>query len=309
MGTYDQALAAAQRALALATAIGEVGLQARRSLYLGIAYPGQGDYRRAMDCHGADGAASRDRGAASASACPVCASVHARIFLACAMPSWATFAEGAPWRGRAPDCRGGRSPREPVMAYWAVASLPSAKGTCAGHFPCLNRPSASVRRRTSRPFSLGGRPWGRCTRWPGASRRPCRGSRRRWSRPATTDFMPPGALGLCLGEAQLLPADWRRRTPSPSTHWRYSERVRNGATKPMRCASWRRSRRRREPSEGDQVTAHYRQALTLAEELGMRPLMAHCHLGLGTLYSRIGQKGAGSHRTVHRAYAIAGPWA
>jgi hypothetical protein len=28
----------------------------------------------------------------------------------------------------------------------------------------------------------------------------------------------------------------------------------------------------------------------LAEELGMRPLMAHCHLGLGTLYSRIGQR-------------------
>jgi class 3 adenylate cyclase/tetratricopeptide (TPR) repeat protein len=34
---------------------------------------------------------------------------------------------------------------------------------------------------------------------------------------------------------------------------------------------------------------HYRQALALAEELGMRPLMAHCHLGLGTLHSRIGR--------------------
>jgi tetratricopeptide (TPR) repeat protein len=34
---------------------------------------------------------------------------------------------------------------------------------------------------------------------------------------------------------------------------------------------------------------HYRQALALAEELGMRPLMAHCHLGLGTLHNRIGQ--------------------
>jgi tetratricopeptide (TPR) repeat protein len=34
---------------------------------------------------------------------------------------------------------------------------------------------------------------------------------------------------------------------------------------------------------------HYRQALALAEELGMRPLAAHCHLGLGTLYARTGQ--------------------
>jgi tetratricopeptide (TPR) repeat protein len=31
---------------------------------------------------------------------------------------------------------------------------------------------------------------------------------------------------------------------------------------------------------------HYRQALALADELGMRPLVAHCHLGLGKLYRR-----------------------
>jgi len=29
---------------------------------------------------------------------------------------------------------------------------------------------------------------------------------------------------------------------------------------------------------------------TLAEELGMRPLQAHCHRGLGTLYATIGQR-------------------
>ena len=34
--------------------------------------------------------------------------------------------------------------------------------------------------------------------------------------------------------------------------------------------------------------AHYHQALVLAEELGMRPLVAHCHLGLGKLYRRTG---------------------
>jgi tetratricopeptide (TPR) repeat protein len=34
---------------------------------------------------------------------------------------------------------------------------------------------------------------------------------------------------------------------------------------------------------------HYQQALALAEELGMRPLQAHCHLGLGKLYVKIGR--------------------
>jgi hypothetical protein len=38
------------------------------------------------------------------------------------------------------------------------------------------------------------------------------------------------------------------------------------------------------------AAAHYQQALTLAEALGMRPLQAHCHLGLGTLYVTTGQR-------------------
>jgi tetratricopeptide (TPR) repeat protein len=34
---------------------------------------------------------------------------------------------------------------------------------------------------------------------------------------------------------------------------------------------------------------HYRQALVLANGLGMRPLVAQCHLGLGKLYRRTGK--------------------
>jgi Flp pilus assembly protein TadD len=45
----------------------------------------------------------------------------------------------------------------------------------------------------------------------------------------------------------------------------------------------------RRPPEMEQAETHYRQALALAEELGMRPLQAHCHRGLGTLYSRVGR--------------------
>jgi tetratricopeptide (TPR) repeat protein len=35
--------------------------------------------------------------------------------------------------------------------------------------------------------------------------------------------------------------------------------------------------------------AHYSAAMALASELGMRPLQAHCHRGLGTLYAKIGR--------------------
>jgi tetratricopeptide (TPR) repeat protein len=45
----------------------------------------------------------------------------------------------------------------------------------------------------------------------------------------------------------------------------------------------------RDPPDIDQAETHYQQALALADELGIRPLQAHCHRGLGTLYSQTGQ--------------------
>jgi class 3 adenylate cyclase/tetratricopeptide (TPR) repeat protein len=43
------------------------------------------------------------------------------------------------------------------------------------------------------------------------------------------------------------------------------------------------------PPAIESAIQHYQQALTLADELGMRPLQAHCHRGLGALYSQTGQ--------------------
>ena len=42
------------------------------------------------------------------------------------------------------------------------------------------------------------------------------------------------------------------------------------------------------PVDVDKTEDHYHQALALADELGMRPLIAHCHVGLGKLYQRTG---------------------
>jgi tetratricopeptide (TPR) repeat protein len=44
------------------------------------------------------------------------------------------------------------------------------------------------------------------------------------------------------------------------------------------------------PPEVEPAETSFRQALALAEELGMRPLQAHCYLGLGTLYATTGQR-------------------
>jgi len=46
---------------------------------------------------------------------------------------------------------------------------------------------------------------------------------------------------------------------------------------------------RRDPPEVASAEASYQHALALAKELGIRPLVAHCHLGLGRLYGQTGR--------------------
>jgi hypothetical protein len=58
--------------------------------------------------------------------------------------------------------------------------------------------------------------------------------------------------------------------------------------------------------EVEEAAADYQQALARADELGMRPLQAHCHLGLGTLYVKIGRR---QHAYAELSTAITLYWA
>ena len=54
--------------------------------------------------------------------------------------------------------------------------------------------------------------------------------------------------------------------------------------------------------DAERGEAHYRKALALAGPRGMRPLVAHCHLGLGKLYRRTGEREqAREHLTIATA--------
>jgi tetratricopeptide (TPR) repeat protein len=56
------------------------------------------------------------------------------------------------------------------------------------------------------------------------------------------------------------------------------------------------------PPETVRAERHYRAALAGAESLRLRPLVAHCHLGLGMLYPRTGDRAkAEEHLTTARA--------
>ncbi|MBI3456457.1 MAG: AAA family ATPase [Candidatus Rokubacteria bacterium] len=59
---------------------------------------------------------------------------------------------------------------------------------------------------------------------------------------------------------------------------------------------------RRDRADPEAAEPYYRQALALADELGMRPLVARCHLGLGSLSQRAGDE---THAEAHLATATA----
>src|SRR6185437_13613347 len=54
---------------------------------------------------------------------------------------------------------------------------------------------------------------------------------------------------------------------------------------------------RREGADVAAAEAHYVASKALASELGMQPLVAHCHFGLGKRYSRAGERQATEHIT------------
>lgn len=53
----------------------------------------------------------------------------------------------------------------------------------------------------------------------------------------------------------------------------------------------------------EQAETCYRDALALANQLQMRPLAAHCHFGLGTLYER-GEQRAQAHEHLTSATTL-----
>ena len=75
----------------------------------------------------------------------------------------------------------------------------------------------------------------------------------------------------------------------PSVRWRHAREHQECGNQAYALRLLGEIAARREPPIVEQAEIYYRQALTLADELGMRPLLAHCHRGLGRLYLQVGQ--------------------
>jgi len=292
-GDVDRAIVYGQRALAVAATLGQVGPQARAHLTLGRTYYDTGDYPRAV--------ASLERNVAPPQRDPRSerfgtngnVAVNSRAWLGLCHAERGAFTEGLALA--ADGLRIAETINDPfslIVAYngvgvvylrqgdvqRAIPMLERGMGLCQDwHIPVLLPDQAAA---LGLAYGLDGRiAAGLALLEQGVEQTVARGN--------------PRSLALVvawLSEAYLLADRLEEAHTRAAQAVELARQYQQRGTQAWALWLLGESTARQASPEGEPTAGHYRQALALAEELGMRPLQAHCHRGLGMLYARQGQR-------------------
>jgi tetratricopeptide (TPR) repeat protein len=287
-GAYEEAIAYAQRGLALSAANGDVFGQAVANGYLGTFYVTQGDYRRAIDVLKQSSAALQGEFRHARFGMMV-ASVRTRWWLARCHSALGEFAEGIACTVEAARIaeEAGHQPGA-IFAQWGLGMLALTQGNLQQAIPTLERALAQSRAADiplwhqgfvhvlGQAYAMSGRvdealllldqvvvgeedPATESSLMAGLSR----------------GYLLTGRLQHALGLAERALALSRDR--GERGNQAYTLRLLGDIAM------------QRDPPSVSEAETHYQQALALADELGMRPTQAHCHRGLGALYAHTGR--------------------
>jgi tetratricopeptide (TPR) repeat protein len=293
MGSHEQAMAAAQRGLAFAMTGGDVVQQALANLRLGRVYFGQDDYRRAIDYLKQavaffDGVRGRER-----FGFPNLPSVISRTWLAWCHTELGTFAEGKTLGEEGLQiAEAVAHPGSLMVACQGLGLLALRQGDLPRALPLLERAvgichEADLPAYFPQMAATLGAAYTLAKRVVDAVLLLTQAIEQTIARAIVDEQV---SCSLSLGEAHML-----------------AGRLEEAHTLAERALTLARAHQERGNEayvlrllgdiaahralpDVDQAAAHYRQALALADELGMRPLQAHCHRSLGTLYATAGQR-------------------
>jgi len=292
MGEYDRAIAACQRALALATTSGAFDVQVAVETTLSRAYYSGGNFRQALDIArrtialltGEQHHVNFGRGNLPA--------VVSRVCIAGCLAELGDFAEGCNMVEDAvriaeaveqPYYTGGALLLAGVLyrrqgdVHQAIAALGRALALCqTADSPRLFPAAASL---LSAAYAMAGRAAEALPRLDQTLERVATASYTIFHTTVLTELSDALRLVGRINEAGALA---RRLLTLSHTH----------PGRGYQAHAYRllgEVAAQRHPPECYQAEDSYCQALALAEELGMRPLVAHCHCGLGTLYAKTGQ--------------------
>jgi class 3 adenylate cyclase/tetratricopeptide (TPR) repeat protein len=287
-GDRDGAVGAGQQALALAAALGESPAQVQASHNLGQAYYAVGDFGRAAALLRQNVAAA-DR--VSGTLNPVLRfRIDSRAWLAQTLSALGAFAEGRRYGEEALHLAtlAGRG-ASPIIAHGCLGHLALTQGDLDDAIRVLEHSLALCRTSGNRDwlrsiaadlgaaYALQGRPVEGHALVEEAIREGSRsGERRSWHFAGLSEVCRLAGRGEEAWQHARQALEVARQQKDRGDEVLALHQL--GVVHAYAA-----------PPDGAQAEAHYRQALALAGELGMRPLQAHCHRGLGTLYRQTGQ--------------------
>jgi tetratricopeptide (TPR) repeat protein len=295
-GEHLQAIEVGQRALVIARESGDRELEREAQYRTGQAYFAIGDFRQALDfLSRCVEDAGEDRGQRS----PLFAS-WSHSWLALTLSNLGRFVEASSHAQEALRiAEGADHPFTLAEALTGVGSVSLAQGDLDRAIDALERARALIRTPNLQPWAL----LARLGYAYALSARPRegRGLLEEVERDATTmSSMGVGrAMQLAwLGEAYLREGelDEARERAQQAVFLARRHQERSHEAWGLRLLGEIVSRR--DPPAVETAEDYYREALALAGELGMRPLVAHCHFHLGKLFRKTDQQDrAGEHLT------------
>jgi tetratricopeptide (TPR) repeat protein len=289
MGNPDGAIAAGQQALDLAAALGERTLQGAASYQLGRVYSAIGDFGRALELlrwsvEVVDWGSGTLRTAAR---------IESQAWLAQTLGALGAFAEGRhhgeeALRLAALEGRG----NTPIIAHGSLGHLYLAQGDLECAMRVLDQGLALCRasgaRNELRPIAAG---LGYAYALQGHLVEGCA----LLEEAISESILTGGLFGLAYRLAWL--SEVCRLAGRGEEAWQHARQALDLARQHKERANEALALHQlgvvhahADPPDVVQAEAYYQQALALAEELGMRPLQAHCHRSLGMLYATRGQQ-------------------
>jgi class 3 adenylate cyclase/tetratricopeptide (TPR) repeat protein len=289
-GDHDGAIAAGQQALELAAALGDSALQGEASYRLGQAYYIIGDFGRAAELLRWNvETADREVGTPSTDV-----RIESRAWLARVLSALGAFAEGRrhgeeALRRATLDGRG----ITPIVAHGCLGNLYFAQGDLEHAIRVLEPGLALCR-------ASGNRSWFRAIAASLGSAAALQGrlaEGRALLEEAISESTRTGVL-----ENQAYRVAWLsevcRLAGRGTEAWQHAcqaldlaRQLKERGNEALALHQLGVVHAHADSPDVVQAEAHYQQALVLANELGMRPLVAHCHLGLGNLYLKSGRLG------------------
>ena len=288
VGDYDRALESGERALAIASALEDFTIRVATSEHLGKVYHRLGDYRRAVDLLRWNVAFLQGERIYERFGMASLPSVHSRAWLARCLAELGMFAEGIVHGEEAVHiAEAVDQPYSLSVAYQGMGFLYLRKGDLHKAIPLLER-GLEISREASILV---------------------------WFAPIALVLSSAYALAGRVAEALPLLRQGLEQSVSlknwQSIYWLsevypLADRMDEISELAARALEFFRAHKERghqawalkilgdihshkDPPEVKQAEACYREALALASELGMHPLLAQCHLGLGALYHQMGR--------------------